>query len=86
MSVGLMKDPKHVVTIAIGSNLGDRYANIEKALYQMERKHEDIAITGTSFLYESEPKYVLDQQKFLNCVVTVRSTFTCVQGRSFMPL
>ena len=83
-SVGSMKDPKHVVTIAVGSNLEDRYVNIEKALRQMEGKHEGITITGTSFLYESEPMYVLDQQKFLNCVVTVRSSFTPVNGRSFM--
>ncbi|KAF8576275.1 Dihydropteroate synthase [Ramaria rubella] len=74
-SIGSAKGPaKHVVAIAIGSNIGDRYANIENALRQMEGRHEIITITGTSFLYESEPMYILDQDKFLNCVIMVETT------------
>lgn len=62
---------KHIVAIAIGSNIGDRYASIENALREIEGKHELITITGTSFLYESEPMYVEDQTKFLNCAIMV---------------
>ncbi|KAF8510154.1 Dihydropteroate synthase-like protein [Gautieria morchelliformis] len=65
---------KHIVALAIGSNVGDRYANIENALREMERRHEVIKITGTSFLYESQPMYVEDQDKFLNCAIMAETT------------
>lgn len=63
---------KHIVTIAIGSNIGDRYSFIENALRELGGRQELITITGTSFLYESEPMYVEDQSKFLNCAIKVR--------------
>ncbi|KIJ54583.1 hypothetical protein M422DRAFT_106865, partial [Sphaerobolus stellatus SS14] len=60
----------HVVAIALGSNSGDRYTSIEAALQRLEEYHDVITITGTSFLYESDPMYVIDQEKFLNCAIT----------------
>ncbi|KAF8517981.1 Dihydropteroate synthase [Hysterangium stoloniferum] len=65
---------KHTVVVAIGSNTGDRCANIEQALRHMEARHEIITISSTSFLYESDPMYVLDQPKFLNCAITAETT------------
>ncbi|KAF5123617.1 Folic acid synthesis protein fol1 [Metarhizium anisopliae] len=50
--------------IALGSNLGDRVAEIEKACSEMDRR--GIRVTRTSSLWETEPMYVLDQDAFLN--------------------
>ena len=68
--------------IALGSNLGDRFANIELALRILETPgiHYNrlpveayITIIDTSFMYETEPMYVSDQPKFINCACLVRS-------------
>jgi hypothetical protein len=58
--------------IALGSNLGDRVAEIERACNEMDRR--GIQVTRTSSLWETEPMYVLDQDRFLNgaCEVRVR--------------
>lgn len=57
--------------IALGSNLGDRVAEIEKACNEMDRR--GIRVKRTSSLWETEPMYVLDQAAFLNgaCEVCV---------------
>lgn len=50
--------------IALGSNLGDRVAEIEKACRLMDER--GIRVKRTSSLYETEPMYVVDQERFLN--------------------
>ncbi|KAG5914640.1 hypothetical protein E4U61_005479 [Claviceps capensis] len=50
--------------IALGSNLGDRVAEIERACNEMDRR--GIRVKRTSSLWETEPMYVLDQERFLN--------------------
>lgn len=55
---------KHTAYIALGSNLGDRIAMIEKACNEMTNR--GIIIKRTSGLWETEPMYVLEQDKFLN--------------------
>ena len=75
----------HTVAIAFGSNLGDRFANIEFALRLLEspgrflgvdddinQKDPEIAIIDTSFLYETAPMYVTDQPNFVNGACLVR--------------
>ena len=73
----------HTVAIALGSNLGDRFANIELALRLLEAPAHDLVqgagaayvnVVDTSFMYETEPMYVTDQPKFINC--------TCLVGLS----
>ena len=69
---------QHLAAIAIGSNLGDRFANIEGALRHLEliltpKGFNTSLIVNTSFLYETAPKYVTDQPNFLNCACIVRS-------------
>lgn len=89
----LSRDEKfssHTVAIAFGSNLGDRFANIEFALRLLEsperfldagddidQKAAEIAIIDTSFLYETAPMYVTDQPSFINgaCLVRVSICF-----------
>lgn len=76
----------HIAAIALGSNLGDRFANIEAALRLLERPdrrfsdndaYSYLSIVNTSFLYETEPMYVTDQPNFINC--------TCLVGSFVLP-
>ncbi|THH28638.1 hypothetical protein EUX98_g5554 [Antrodiella citrinella] len=62
--------------LALGSNLGDRFTNIEVALRVLETPgvHYNglsadafVNVVNTSFMYETEPMYVSDQPKFINC-------------------
>ncbi|KAM4056942.1 pterin binding enzyme [Hirsutella rhossiliensis] len=50
--------------IALGGNLGDRVAEIERACREMHRR--GIRIKRTSSLWETEPMYVVDQDRFIN--------------------
>ncbi|GAP87278.2 putative dihydropteroate synthase [Rosellinia necatrix] len=50
--------------IALGSNLGDRVAMIEQACREMDVR--GIRVKRTSSLWETEPMYVLDQDRFVN--------------------
>lgn len=58
--------------IALGSNIGDRIAWIERACNEMDRR--GIHVRRTSSLWETEPMYVLEQDRFLNGVCEVRFT------------
>ena len=55
--------------IALGSNLGDRIGWIEKACNEMDAR--GIRVKRTSSLWETEPMYVLDQDRFANGVCEV---------------
>ncbi len=58
-------NPKHIVYLALGSNLGDRRGNLAAALQQLREKVE---IHTISSVYETEPVGYLDQPRFLNMV------------------
>jgi len=63
--------PAHrVAYIALGSNMGDRIAWIEKACNEMDAR--GIKVKRTSSLWETEPMYVLDQDRFVNGACEVR--------------
>lgn len=55
---------KKTAYIALGSNLGDRVAEIEKACNLMDQR--GIRVKRTSSLWETEPMYVADQDWFIN--------------------
>ncbi|KAH9883244.1 Dihydropteroate synthase-like protein [Xylariomycetidae sp. FL2044] len=62
---GCASEPaKKTAYIALGSNLGDRVAMIEKACREMDAR--GIKVKRTSSLWETEPMYVLDQDRFVN--------------------
>lgn len=65
----------HVAAIALGSNIGDRIGNIEKAV-EMLAKADDCKLVDTSFLYETEPMYVTDQAKFINGACRIATKMT----------
>lgn len=55
------------VYLSLGSNLGDRAQNLEKALSALEQ--EKIWILKRSSVYETEPQDVAEQPWFLNMAV-----------------
>ncbi|OWZ49298.1 dihydropteroate synthase [Cryptococcus neoformans var. grubii Br795] len=60
------------VFVAIGSNIGDRVANITKAVRLLEEA--GCKVLDTSRLYESEPMYVEDQDRFVNGVIELATS------------
>ncbi len=59
------------VYLGLGSNLGDREANLRYALELLGR---GIALERTSSLYDTEPWGYEDQPRFLNCVCEGRTS------------
>lgn len=59
------------VYLGIGSNIGDREANLREALERMAA--QGIDVVRRSCLYETEPQEVRDQAWFLNAVVEART-------------
>jgi 2-amino-4-hydroxy-6-hydroxymethyldihydropteridine diphosphokinase len=56
----------HVIFLALGSNMGDRHANLRAAIDALE---PDVHPIACSPVYETPPWGYLDQRKFLNQVV-----------------
>jgi 2-amino-4-hydroxy-6-hydroxymethyldihydropteridine diphosphokinase len=52
-----------IVYLGLGTNLGDRAANLRAALAALP---PDFDVQAVSRCYETEPAYVLDQPRFLN--------------------
>jgi 2-amino-4-hydroxy-6-hydroxymethyldihydropteridine diphosphokinase len=52
-----------VVLLALGSNLGDRAANLRRALAALRPA---LSVAAVSPCYETEPAYVLNQPRFYN--------------------
>jgi 2-amino-4-hydroxy-6-hydroxymethyldihydropteridine diphosphokinase len=71
------------VYLGLGSNVGDREANLREALKRLEA--EGIRVVRRSSLYETEPLDLRDQPWFLNAVVEVetdlfpRQLLACIQ-------
>jgi 2-amino-4-hydroxy-6-hydroxymethyldihydropteridine diphosphokinase len=59
-----------LVYLSIGSNVGDRGANLRTAI---DRLAEAGPVQAVSAFYETEPVDVRDQPWFLNCVVAVET-------------
>jgi dihydroneopterin aldolase/2-amino-4-hydroxy-6-hydroxymethyldihydropteridine diphosphokinase/dihydropteroate synthase len=76
----------HIAAIALGTNMGDRFANIELALRLLEAPHSldlkdgIVSIIDTSFMYETTPMYVTDQPMFINCACLVRPSSRKLRG------
>lgn len=73
----------HKAVIALGSNLGDKFHNIEYALrlleacatldLELEVSEWTMAVVDTSFMYESAPMYITEQPSFINCACIVET-------------
>jgi 2-amino-4-hydroxy-6-hydroxymethyldihydropteridine diphosphokinase len=69
---------KEIVYIGIGSNVGDRVANIKEAvgLVRLMRRLDIIAISS---LYETEPVDIDSRDWFVNCVLKIETDLACFE-------
>src|SRR3954453_6042865 len=58
------------VYLSLGSNLGDRRANLTSAVVELEKS--SIKVQRTSSLYETEPVDLAEQPWFLNIVLEAK--------------
>jgi 2-amino-4-hydroxy-6-hydroxymethyldihydropteridine diphosphokinase len=70
-----------LVYLALGSNLGDRQANLAAAV---ERLRPQVTVEQISSLYETEPAYVLDQPRYLNAALRGRTALAPLALLSFL--
>jgi 2-amino-4-hydroxy-6-hydroxymethyldihydropteridine diphosphokinase len=61
---------KKAVYLSLGSNLGDREANLRAAIQNLEELGH---VAATSSFYETEPVDIKDQPWFLNCAVKLET-------------
>jgi dihydropteroate synthase/2-amino-4-hydroxy-6-hydroxymethyldihydropteridine diphosphokinase len=59
--------------LALGGNQGERLANIKAAIEGLQKHGE---ITCCSCIYETEPKYEVEQTKFLNLVCCLKTSLS----------
>ncbi|MBA4383536.1 MAG: 2-amino-4-hydroxy-6-hydroxymethyldihydropteridine diphosphokinase [Anaerolinea sp.] len=62
---------KTCVTLALGSNLGDRCANLHQAVKELSKQ---VTINKTSSIYETPPWGFIEQPVFLNQVIRGKTT------------
>jgi len=67
--------PQRDALIALGANLGDRQRTLVAAVKALRSRAEISEIVASS-IYETAPVGVLEQPKFLNAVIAVRTCFT----------
>ncbi|MBI9101312.1 MAG: 2-amino-4-hydroxy-6-hydroxymethyldihydropteridine diphosphokinase [Spirochaetales bacterium] len=70
----------HTAYLGIGTNLGERMTNIQSAI-DMINESKFCRVTNQSKIYETEPYGYLDQDKFLNGALEVKTLLT---PRSFL--
>jgi len=67
------KDQTRNVLLSLGSNVGDREANLRDAITRLESL--GVVVKASAF-YETEPVDYLNQPWFLNCVVQLDTTLS----------
>lgn len=69
-----MKEVKEVIVyLGLGTNLGDRWANLREAL-RLLAEGPGLRLLRCSQVYETEPWGVAEQPRFLNCTAEVAAT------------
>jgi 2-amino-4-hydroxy-6-hydroxymethyldihydropteridine diphosphokinase len=69
--------PLKRVFLALGSNMGDRQANLEQAIGALEA--EGVHIVRRSSIYETEPQELREQPWFLNMAIECETTLFPIQ-------
>lgn len=64
----------HSVYLGLGSNLGDRAANLRAALAALDALDPAVRVTRVSSVYATAPMYVVDQPEFYNAVCHAQTT------------
>ena len=70
VGAGTIGAMKKTVYLSLGSNIGDRKANLDQAI---EKLGEAGRVIATSSYYETEPVEVKQQPWFLNCAVKLET-------------
>ena len=70
-----------IIYLALGSNLGDRAANLRAAVARLA---EQVVVERLSSLYETAPAYVLDQPRFLNAALRGRTALAPLDLLAFL--
>jgi dihydroneopterin aldolase/2-amino-4-hydroxy-6-hydroxymethyldihydropteridine diphosphokinase/dihydropteroate synthase len=60
------------IFIALGSNIGDRLSHFNRSISLLQAYGLTLVQTGR--IYESEPMYVEDQDRFMNTAIEVRGS------------
>ena len=66
------------VYLGLGTNMGDKYNNLVESIKQVDI-HPHIWVTNSSFIYESEPMYNLNQDKFYNMVIEIETNLLPIE-------
>jgi 2-amino-4-hydroxy-6-hydroxymethyldihydropteridine diphosphokinase len=69
-NAGRSNESDIAVYIGLGSNIGDRQANLGEAIARIEKL--GLAVVGESSIYETEPVGLADQPWFLNQVIETK--------------
>ena len=67
----------HLVYLSLGTNLGNKEENLEKALELLEEQVGNIV--SQSALYASLPWGFVSENSFLNCAIAINTTFTPIE-------
>ncbi len=70
-----------LIYLGLGSNLGDRKENLEKAIEYLSEK---IKILRLSSIYETDPEGFKEQPKFLNMVISTNTKLKPLQLLQFV--
>ncbi len=70
-----------IAFIALGSNLGNRMENLDKAIEAIRAKCKLLAISS---IHETMPMYYTKQPKFLNMAIKINTTFSPIELLNFL--
>lgn len=70
-----------LVHLALGGNMGDRMANLEAAIAALA---PDVTVLERSPVYETDPKYVTDQPRFLNMALSAETDLDALSLLAFL--
>ena len=68
-----MPDEQHIY-LGLGTNLDDRYQNLKKGI-NILNNHPHIWIIDQSHIYQSPPKYNIEQDDFYNMVIKIETNY-----------
>jgi len=68
-------EPEKIAYLGLGSNLGDKLKNIQKAIDSLNEK-QGITVVKTSSIYLTEPVGVSRQPDFYNAAVEIKTTLS----------